>query len=171
MGRLWHSNSHCSITPLLISEVLRNTKRAHNQPALSWREHCYVNVWHSVCKLHTCKASEPTSAGCAEGINFPCNRRCRSRRCCSMCVLYLIQRITMFGVSTTYSVLWQWSVSYGVVEVRFASWLCGLTDQDSDTLLKGHERPTYQIFLLSYRYQSNGQEGIPSGVWLLAKKA
>ena len=77
--------------------------------ALTNSLHCHgANIvmsmlWHSVCKLHTCKASKPTSAGCAEGINFPCNRLCRSRGCCSMCVLYLIQRIMMFGVSSTYS--------------------------------------------------------------------
>lgn len=48
--------------------------------------------------------------------------------------------------------IWQWSVSYGVVEVRFASWLCGYWIDWSRLRMpcsKAMNGPrTYRIFLL-----------------------
>lgn len=52
MGRLWHSISH--------SRLLRRRSAKYSatpnaltpfrcQPALSWREPCYFNMWHGIC--------------------------------------------------------------------------------------------------------------------------
>lgn len=91
-GRPWHSISHCSnksvvdqrstpysATPNVLTIICQPT-------LLSWRESCYFQMWHSVCKITddtyirgkgvVTRLQQIVQWGL---INVPSNRRCRSR--------------------------------------------------------------------------------------------
>lgn len=169
-GRPWHSISHCSnkircwsakysVTPNVLTIIISldaSLLYCHGANLVISKCGRYIRGKGVVTRLQ-----QIVQWGL---INVPSNRRCRSRL--SSMYVWAPARINNTSGNDLSATAWL------RLDLRADSvdWLIKLTQ---NVLFKGHERSTYvsDIFTFIYRYQSDEKEGIPSGVWLLAKKA